>query len=260
MFPSFDLFGRTMYTYGLMAAIAAILAGVFVCYYIRKRHMDDNDAIVCLLIAAVGIFIGSHILFALTNVDKWYLIYTVHDYQSFVDYVSLVLGGSVFYGGLIGGAIAGSIYIHAKKLDPDTYFDVTAPAIPLFHSIARIGCFLGGCCYGIESKFGFTCTHSLSPEANGVSRFPVQLLESGLNLILFLVLWQLLRKGKCKGYLLPIYFMSYAVIRFSDEFLRGDLIRGFIFGISTSQFISILMFIGALTFIIIKKFRKKNVA
>ena len=249
-----------MYMYGVMAVIGLLIAGYFVCHYIKKRKMDDNDAIVCMLIAAIGILIGSHILFAITNVDKWYLINTVHDFKSFADYAALIIGGSVFYGGLIGGVIAGAIYIKVKKLDAETYFDVTAPAIPLFHSIARIGCFLGGCCYGVESDFGFTFSHSLAPGVNGVSRFPVQLLESGLNMILFLVLWQLLRKNKCKGYLFPIYLMSYAVIRFSDEFLRGDAYRGFIFGISTSQFISILLFLGALVYIVIKKQRKKQKA
>lgn len=260
MFPSFELFGKTIYMYGVMAAIGLLLAGLFVCRQIKKRKMDDNDAIVCMLIAAIGILVGSHILYAITNVDKWYLVNTVHDFRSFADYITLVLGGSVFYGGLIGGTIAGAIYIKAKKLDATTYFDVMAPAVPLFHSIARIGCFLGGCCYGVKSDFGFTCTHSLASGVNGVNRFPVQLLESGLNMILFLVLWQLLRKNKCKGYLFPIYLMSYAVIRFSDEFLRADAYRGFIFGISTSQFISILIFLGALAYIVIQKQRKKQAA
>ena len=110
------------------------------------------------------------------------------------------------------------------------------------HGFARIGCFLAGCCYGVECEFGFTAHgNDLVPAVNDVSRFPVQLLESlGCFLIFFLILY-LYRKGKLTGRLLFVYLGVYAVLRFCDEFLRGDAIRGFIFGLSTSQFISIFM-------------------
>jgi phosphatidylglycerol:prolipoprotein diacylglycerol transferase len=48
-------------------------------------------------------------------------------------------------------------------------------------------------------------------------------------------------------------------VRFFDEFLRGDEIRGFIFGLSTSQFISIFVEIFALgMLLIIPRINKKK--
>ena len=76
-------------------------------------------------------------------------------------------------------------------------------------------------------------------EANGVCRFPVQLLEAGCNLLLFVVLYWLLRKGFQRGRLLYFYLIAYGCIRFADEFLRGDSYRGVFFGISTSQGIAV---------------------
>lgn len=258
MFPYFQIFGRTIYMYGIMAVIGILVAGYFICRQVKKRGLDDNDAIIFLLIVIGGVFIGSHILYAITNIDKFYLITKINSFETFKDIMFYLLGGSVFYGGLIGGAIAGIIYLKIKKINIPIYLDICAVAVPLFHGIARIGCFCAGCCYGIESKIGFVYTHSLEEAANGVRRFPVQLLECACNLILALILYQLLKRGKMKNKLLCFYLMGYAVIRFSDEFLRGDTIRGFIFGISTSQFISLIVFFLTLAFLIVTHFYSKN--
>jgi phosphatidylglycerol:prolipoprotein diacylglycerol transferase len=59
---------------------------------------------------------------------------------------------------------------------------------------------------------------------------------------LFFALVHLARRKKFDGEIILIYTISYAVIRFMLEFLRGDIDRGFLFGgwVSTSQFIAIL--------------------
>lgn len=247
MYPYIEIFGRTITTYGLMALVGMFAAGIFACVLARKRGYYDNDVIVVLLISAIGVLVGGHILYGLTNWEQIPMLFTAKSVSQFFQYAGSIFGGSVFYGGLFGAILAASITIRAKKLNYTVYSDLLAPVIPLFHCFARIGCFLGGCCYGIESSFGFTVTgNTLVPSLNDVCRFPVQLLEAALNLGLFGVLYLLYRRSlTCKplrGRLLLIYLLSYSVIRFLDEFLRGDEIRGFLFGFSTSQFISILLF------------------
>lgn len=265
MFPFIDIFGKTITTYLLMALIGAFVAGIFVCRLAKKRGENDNEAIIVMLFAAIGIFLGGHILYGITNIKHIPLIFKAENFSQFLEYVSSVFGGSVFYGGLIGAIIAACITIRVRKLTLSVYADMLATAIPLFHSFARVGCFLGGCCYGVESEFGFTAHgNTLVPAVNDVSRFPVQLLEALLNLILFLVLYLAYKRSLSnkvlKGKLIFIYLISYSVIRFLDEFLRGDEIRGFVFGLSTSQFISVLIFaisIVTLVFIKLKKDRSK---
>ena len=181
----------------------------------------------------------------------------VHSFGDFIECAKLICGGSVFYGGLIGGMIVGFIYCNKKHYNLSDYSDIIAPGIPLFHFFGRIGCFLGGCCYGIESSFGFTVhNNQLLPSVNDVQRFPVQLLESLLNLILFFILAYLLKKELLKGKLFATYLLSYSVIRFFDEFLRGDTYRGFLLGLSTSQIISIVIFICSIIYLIYQG--KKN--
>lgn len=263
MFPYFMLFGKIITSYFLMAVIGAFAAGIFACVIARKRGLDDNNVIVILLFSAIGVVLGGHILYGITNIKYWPMLFTSKSFSQFIVRSQSVFGGSVFYGGLFGGVLTAFIYIKAKKLPVKVYSDLLAPAIPLFHSFARVGCFLGGCCYGVESKFGFTVTgNELVPELNGVSRFPVQLLEAILNLVLFFIIFGLYKKSienkRLQGRVLFIYFLSYSVIRFCDEFLRGDDIRGFVFGLSTSQFISIILFIVSIVVLIYMHSKEKS--
>lgn len=255
MYPIIFLFGKTVSMYAVMSIIGLLIAGVYFCRQIRHHGLDDNDAIIWLLVTCVGILLGGHIMFAVTNLDKFHMYSDVGGLKDFINTSLQIFGGSVFYGGLIGGMIFASIWIKLKHLNFKTYSDIMASAAPLFHSFARVGCFLGGCCFGIESHFGFTAHGNvLSPAVNDVSRFPVQLLEAALNLVLFAVFGNLLKYERLKGRLFPMYLLSYSAIRFCDEFLRGDAVRGHVGLLSTSQWISIyIAVLGTAWFFIARK-------
>ncbi len=248
MFPYFTVFGKMITTYFLMSLIGVFAAGLFACYLARKRVGDDNDIIVVLLFSSIGIILGGHIFYGLTNIRLIPTLFSAETFKQFMERAITVFGGSVYYGGLFGAIAVASLAIHAKKLSFAVYSDMLTPVIPLFHSFARCGCFLSGCCYGIEYKFGITITgNTLVPQINDVPRFPVQLLEAALNVLLFMALYRMYKKSTTthtalQGKLLPIYLLFYSVVRFFDEFLRGDDIRGFILGLSTSQFISVFLF------------------
>ena len=112
-----------------------------------------------------------------------------------------------------------------------------------------MGCFCAGCCYGREtdSFIGVCFPDSVSGLAPDVRVIPTQLIESCANVLVFAALLLITRK-KRKGYTsLFIYMMIYAVVRFLIEFLRGDEIRGAYWLFSTSQWISIGLFLLSLT-------------
>ena len=215
------------------------------------------------LFALVGAFLGGHILYGITNTK--YIIYYIQNsylitsFKEFINVFVIIFGGMVFYGGLIGGILGGAIYLKVKKLPLYEYADLYAPAIPLFHVFGRIGCFFGGCCYGVESTWGFVVHgNTLQPEINDVVRMPVPLIEAGCNLIIFFILLTLYNKGIFKGKLLFIYMLIYPVVRFILEFYRGDSIRGFILGLSTSQFISVLLFAFSVIYLTVKYIIGRN--
>lgn len=262
MYPYIEIFDKKISCYGIMSTIGIFAAAVLACYLIKKEEKDYYNMIVVLLISSVGLLLFSHLLYGLTNIDILVRVVRHFDkvkgFSDFVSIFSYIFGGSVFYGGLIGFLLTAYICVKKKKLNKKKYFDIFAVIIPLFHFFGRIGCFLVGCCYGIESKIGFTYHRSLVESANHVHRFPIQLVEAGFNLILFFVLYKFYKKEKYKGKLIYIYLMSYAVARFIFEFFRGDDYRGFLFGLSTSQIISILIVITVVLIYIFKGIKRKK--
>lgn len=250
MLENIVLFGKTFSFYQITAVAGILIAGFYACILSKRRNLDDNDMILFLLVTAIGVFIGGHLVYGLTQLQNAPLLLQVGSLREFLRFGYLFFGGSVFYGGLLGGMIAGSLYIRKKKWEFSAYADIMASTVPLFHVFGRLGCFLSGCCYGIEFVPGITYQHALVELANGVSRFPVQLVEAGINLLLFLLLHRMFQKGTCCGILFQLYLLMYAPVRFALEFLRGDDYRGIFFGLPTSQWISLLLLIttGALLF------------
>jgi len=231
--------------YAIMALFGVFASGIYVTQICKKNGKDDSEGIIFLLIISAGMFLGSHILYAIVNYRILFTVINniqkINSFQAFLETAVLIAGGSVFYGGLLGGLLTAKIIV-LKKPRYEYLFDIATPAIPLFHFFGRIGCFLGGCCYGIESKFGVTFRRSLVEKANGVNRFPVQLLEALVCLLLFFILDYLRKKKFFKGHLIYLYLLIYSVVRFFMEFIRGDEYRGLFFGLSTSQIISIAIF------------------
>ena len=63
--------------------------------------------------------------------------------------------------------------------------------------------------------------------------------------MIFVILLVMFRNRKFHGQIVLAYAMLYSVARFIVEFWRDDP-RGEVMGLSTSQFIAVLFFIGAL--------------
>jgi phosphatidylglycerol:prolipoprotein diacylglycerol transferase len=99
-------------------------------------------------------------------------------------------GGLVFYGGLIGGVLGAFLGAKLVRVKLSNYSDAVVPTLPLAHAIGRLGCFCSGCCYGkvTDSWIGMCFPNSITGLAPDVRVIPTQLIESGLNLILFAAL------------------------------------------------------------------------
>jgi phosphatidylglycerol:prolipoprotein diacylglycerol transferase len=255
MIPNIDFFGKTISIYMIISLIGVLTVLLFTYKLAKKHKLDEFHMLYMMLFAFLGVVFGGHILYAITNIK--YIIKlccdlsVIKSFDDFINNVIYIFGGSVFYGGLIGGLSASFLYMKKKKINYGEYSDVASMAIPLFHTFGRIGCFLSGCCYGVEWKYGFVYHYSVAQGANDVPRFPVQLVEAILNFALFILMYILFKKGKCKHRLLLLYLLIYPVYRFVLEFFRGDDYRGFLLGLSTSQLISIVIFVVALLSLIL---------
>lgn len=245
MLEKITLFNYEIQTYGLLAVIGFLVCLGFTSYMVKRNHLPKDDAVHLVVYACLGAAAGGKILYLLLHVHEFFL-YSDLIFADYLSFTTYLMSGFIFYGGLVGAVIACIIYAKQFHLNLRPFLSALIPAIPLFHGFGRIGCFLGGCCYGIEMTGSFCVLyHSRLALPITAYRFPVQLWEATANFILFLILFYLALKNVKSKYLVSAYCLSYALIRFLLEFLRGDLIRG-VYWLSVSQWISIVLFIFGL--------------
>lgn len=164
----------------------------------------------------------------------------------------LIRSGLAAYGGLLGGVVGASWYLRKKRLNVWSFLDCCAPSLGLAYFFTRIGCFLAGCDYGIITQqpwavhfppgslaFNDHFDQGLIDIAASGSMpvHPTQLYMSFSGLFLYFVIAQLPNKGT--GSRVVAFFVGYAVLRSIIEMFRGDENRGFVGGLSTSQFIAV---------------------
>ncbi len=233
-------------TYGFFVALGVIL-GVWLTLKLASKEGFDKkqvDEIGNLAIYSIlGGLLGSKLLLIIVDF-KYYI-------QNPGDLIYVVRSGGVFYGGLIGGLITGIYFFKKYKLPVWKVGDIAAPHIALGQFFGRLGCFSAGCCYGKECACGWGITfhsefaHNVVGTPLGVPLYPTQLMHAFSNLLIFLILrFYFYPRKKFNGQILWLYVFFYSITRFIIEFFRGDTVRGFVFSsLSTSQFISLIMFV-----------------
>lgn len=246
MFPElFKIGSITIYSYGLMMALA-IIAALFLTLYRGKRRGFNTEVVADLgLYGVIGGLIGAKLLYFITMAKD------IINSPSAI--LGMFTGGFVVYGAILGGVGAGYIYCRIKKLNFLEHFDLVVPSLALAQGIGRIGCLLAGCCYGKETNsfIGIVFKHSLYAP-NGVRLIPTQIFSSIGDFLIALILLLYAKKQRDDGQVAGLYMILYGIGRFIIEFLRNDP-RGNVGILSTSQFICIFILIGG---IILMKFDK----
>ena len=224
--------------YGLFIVIGILAAALLGWLQIRRYHLNFDMLILIAAVSGLLAIIGAKVLFFIVSRDQiqW-------DRIGDTEYLNALLaGGFVFYGGLIGCLIGFLICRYCFKVDVILYLNKALPCLPLAHGFGQLGCSRVGCCYGIPYSGPFAITYHDSIFApNDVPLFPVQAAEAVMEFLIaaFLLVYINRFSGK---HCLKWYLCLYAVTRFLLEFLRyDDTQRGMMFGISTSQYISLLL-------------------
>ena len=195
-----------------------IALAVSIAELLRLQKQYKVKASLSFIVSSVlGTWLGAKILYLLSGP----LALT-----EILNFSFLFGGGFVFYGGLIGLMLTQFIYLQLARKDRSWLLvSISILAVIKGHIIGRLGCFLTGCC------FGRAC------DLPGISHHPTQLYE----MVLLIILYSFLRFKTSILKVLPLYLIIYGVFRFLIEFLRADTIRGIYFGLSTSQYISLLL-------------------
>lgn len=223
----------TIYSFGLMMAVAFLVSGFIVSKAFARKGYDPNLASSIVFWAAVGGLVGARL---------WVI---VDDLEAFVEApLQFVLSGAgfVWYGGLVGGLVGVSWVIHRQRLPWLVAMDCIALALPLGHAIGRIGCQLAG-----DGDWGKVTTLPWGMAypnaiigwtyAAGVRVHPTPLYEAALYVAIFALLWRVRDRLRHPGMLLALYFCLAGSARFLIEFVRIE--PRVLWGLTGAQLFSI---------------------
>jgi len=235
----------TIYTYGFLIACGAMAGFVYTAYQAKKQFNTSIETIQTLIILIILAAIIGGKLFIIFENPKLYLSDPSRIFKNFSN-------GFVFYGSLLFAIPTMLIFFKKYKLPVLPMLDIMAATTCIVHAFGRMGCFMAGCCYGTAHSGIFSVTFTdpkCSAEPLNTPLHPTQLYSSIMILAILAVILFVSQRKKFDGQLFMLYLMLYAIGRSIIEVFRGDLDRGFIIDgiLSNSQFISILIFLGALT-------------
>lgn len=242
-----------------------IVLGILIFFNLIKRNPKFNKLITAdqfkdtLFFSSVVGLIGGRIL------------WTIEDWNSITNYYeifALWTPGYASLGTILSILIFTPIYLKKISVPILPLLDLAAIYVPLLHSIARLGCFLAGCCHGIatNSAFGVTYTNPevFVPEHLMFTKIhPTQLYSSFALLVIFLLMYFVFQnKVKKTGELLFIYLIISSIERFFNDFLRYNrefYDIPFLSYFSVDQLIALFIFLcSASTLIVLTKYNPKK--
>lgn len=240
MYPRLlELGPLTVYSYGVLLAAAYLLGLKLAMVRGAHRGLDGTRVLDLGIYIIISALVGAKLMLLLVDFSYF------RDHPA--ELLSLARSGGVFYGGLILAVLVAWWYMARHHLPLWTTCDVFAPGVALGHAVGRVGCLMAGCCFGRPTTlpWGITFTDPFAA-ANvgtplGVALHPTQLYEAGAELAILAFLLLTERRGRAfPGRTFWLYMLLYAISRYVIETFRGDE-RGMLLGISTSQFISVVL-------------------
>jgi phosphatidylglycerol:prolipoprotein diacylglycerol transferase len=234
----------TIYTYGFLIACGALSGFIYTAYQAKRLYGVKTETVqtlvILIIIAAV---VGGKFFIIFEDVGR-YLSDPAQLLKNFSN-------GFVFYGSLIFAIPTMLLFFRHHKLPTFGMLDIMAGTTCIVHAFGRMGCFMAGCCYGTEHAGLLSVTFTdpqCSAEPLNTPLHPTQLYSSLMILTILAIILFVSRRKQFDGQLFMLYLMLYAIGRSVIEIFRGDLDRGFIIDgiLSNSQFISLLIFTGAM--------------
>lgn len=143
MLRSFTLFGRELYSYALTAALAAVAGAALVWPALARRGWSRRASALTLLAMCAAFMLGARL---------WNVAVSPGSYGPERPWYALRLTGLSLYGGILGAFMPLLLAVRRMKKSLWAALDAfTVPAAAAF-CIARVGCFLNGCCRGVQTS------------------------------------------------------------------------------------------------------------
>jgi phosphatidylglycerol---prolipoprotein diacylglyceryl transferase len=156
--------------------------------------------------------------------------------------------------GLIAGfLIVKLFYCWRSRISFWKVSDAIISGVVLGAAVLRVGCFLNGCCFGIESpvtwlSVTYSGNNSLAPL--NITLYAVQLYEAVWGLVIFTILWSVRKKIQPVGSVYLLFIILYALGDVITRLFRQP--DAVFMGIQMQQFVNIIMMIVAIPLFIVR--------
>jgi phosphatidylglycerol:prolipoprotein diacylglycerol transferase len=215
MKPELHFLGLSLKTFGMMFALGFLAAGAVIARRLRELGKPADWAYEMMFAALIGGLVGSRVY------------YIVQNYSAVKgDLLGNLFSGSglVWYGGVIGGAIAVLAWGYWRGILNLGLLDLASVPLALGYAIGRIGCQLSGDGdYGIRSDLPWAMgyPHGTVPTPPGVTVQPTPIYET---VAMGLVAWWLWRHRDsfAPGVLFACYLVGSGIERLLVEFIRRN--------------------------------------
>lgn len=257
----FECFDAPVNSYAFFMAMSFTIGSLYLAFLNRLRA--DSPIITPL----IGIWVF------MVSLPGARLFYAIQYGLPFSSTFNPFRGGLVFYGGMFGGILSIALYSAVWRIPFLYLVDLVSAATTLGEAIARLGCFLNGCCWGNISTMPWAirfpagspawrqqvCSGFISStNRTSLPVHPTQLYLALGMMIIAAILFVVFIKKKTHGLACASYFILYPLLRFPVEYLRGDTTFEF-FGLSVSQTISLVLFVvGVYSIIVLKRKNAKE--
>lgn len=215
--------------YGLMYVIAITLGLVLIIKEVRRKGLASGTRPDATALTTEDLFdlLLWTIPAAIMGARAYYVAFQWDYYRHhLVGIVKVWEGGLAIHGGVIAGAIAVYLFCRVKKILFWALTDAIAPSLILGQAIGRIGNLMNGDAYGLPTTLPWGIRFPPDSPAGqaypGLATHPSMIYEMILNLLIFVTLWRMRKKGYRDGFSTAMYFILYSLARSVVSFSRGD--------------------------------------
>ncbi|MBC8103275.1 MAG: prolipoprotein diacylglyceryl transferase [Cytophagales bacterium] len=203
-----------VHAWGVLLMIGFLLGGWRAARNAPRYGFKPEDVWDVSLFGLLGGVVGGRIGFVVQEPRFW---------ERLPDMLRIWDGGMAFYGGLLGGILAGVLTCRAKGMRVADMADLAAPSLALGYLFGRIGCFLNGCCYGGSCDLPWAVRFPDEHFAGGLTppSHPAQLYSALAGLLIFLLLLPLENRRQFRGQIMYVFLFLYGLYRFAIEIVRA---------------------------------------
>ena len=224
-----------IHLFGIFMALGFIVAWAVAAREIERKGYDRAIASSIVTWGAVGGLVGARL---------WSVVGNWTELTREPLRVLFGSGGLVWYGGLVGGAIAVTICLKRAGIPWLRGADAVAPALAVGHAVGRIGCQVAG--DGDWGKvttlpWGMAYPHAVVgwDYPPGVRVHPTPIYEFVAYLAIFAILWRRGRQPAPDGSTFATYLVLAGIARFGIEFVRIN--PRVLWGLTEAQLMSVAL-------------------